>query len=1267
MASTDKAGLPSPRNCVRFLDTVEVSSATKDMEVAGEEDIPLRKTDSDPRWIPSIIKKRVCTTFVEDSFSNGRLCQCGGYRDSHASVTLKDYFSSAMVSHWESSKHTSEMPTDAYGEVEFAGASKRHSYFLRLSWDTPPITVYSILTKEWGLPKPNLVLSVAGGVGKSKVKPWVREVLRQGLVRAAQSTGAWIFSGGLREGVGRCLGEAVRDHTTAASLDSLKKVVAIGIAPWGMVFNREQLVNPEGSFPAEYYVPNTSRDFFCLDNNYQAFLLVDDGSEGRRGGEAGFRAQLEDWISHQRTGKLRSGTMDIPVLCILVSGEPYMLERLDLSLKKGLPWLVLAGSGGLADLVSDVLENVSASSTLPASGGEAEGEGASKTDFSGRVAEKVKKYFPEHEMDKLVDKVLNIYQSKDLITIYHGEQEGPDDFDTVLLKSLVRASKQRLSGDSSRNTEELKLAVTWNRVDIARSELFTGDIQWSNNDLVGFMTDALINDKPQFVRLFTENGLNILDYLTYGRLEELYRSISDSSLTCTLLQRRLAERQWVANSSTELLDQTQKRLTLYEVSQLLKDLLGDVCEPFYLDSLGLDGIHSKRKTMKKLTLILNTAVSYRQRRCPCPWASLFIWAVLQNRSEMAVYFWEMTTESVLSALSACKLLRELCKLESETEIKLSMKELAQRFENLAHDVFSKCYQSSESRSFILLKKKSSVWKGTTCLKMAMEADARHFFSHDGVQTLLSQIWWGDMDRSTEAWKLILTFFIPPLCYTSLISFREMDESDEGKPEENSQGKDMDWLYAETVYSFSDMKRIQAKSEESSAVRVITKGHPVKPTSQKQPFILSRWRQFWYAPVTAFLGNVLMYFLFLLLFAYVLLADFKPPPPSGPSPSELLLYFWVFTIVCEEIRGTFFVGSMTIRQRVRQYAQDVWHKCDLVAISLFLIGLCCRMFSSTFWFGRAALCLDYMVFTLRLIHIFAIHKQLGPKIIIVGKMMKDIFFFLFFLAVWMLAYGVANQGLIYSFDPSADRILRRVFYRPYLHIFGQIPVEQMDSGFDWSVTCTTNASEISESLEPCRDTQHNWLVVILLVIYLLVTNILLINLLIAMFSYTFTKVQERSDTYWKFQRFNVIVEYHSRPCLAPPFIIFSHFHQFIKRNIRKVPSEKIHEFAMDLKEKANNRLMTWESIQKEDFLSAEAKKQRGSEAERLKRMSVKVDGVLKQTAEIKDIDRRLRALESEMEFCSATLLWMAESLSQCGALKATKPQPTRKVSPSSLES
>ncbi|KAL0188673.1 hypothetical protein M9458_015772, partial [Cirrhinus mrigala] len=98
---------------------------------------------------------------------------------------------------------------------------------------------------------------------------------------------------------------------------------------------------------------------------------------------------------------------------------------------------------------------------------------------------------------------------------------------------------------------------------------------------------------------------------------------------------------------------------------------------------------------------------------------------------------------------------------------------------------------------------------------------------------------------------------------------------------------------------------------------------------------------------------------------------------------------------------------------------------------------------TYEAGRTVLALDFMVFTLRLIHIFAIHKQLGPKIIIVERMIKDVFFFLFFLSVWLIAYGVTTQALLHPNDPRIDWVFRRALYRPYLHIFGQIPLEEID--------------------------------------------------------------------------------------------------------------------------------------------------------------------------------------------------------------------------------
>ena len=116
--------------------------------------------------------------------------------------------------------------------------------------------------------------------------------------------------------------------------------------------------------------------------------------------------------------------------------------------------------------------------------------------------------------------------------------------------------------------------------------------------------------------------------------------------------------------------------------------------------------------------------------------------------------------------------------------------------------------------------------------------------------------------------------------------------------------------------------------------------------------LRRWPQFWGAPVTAFMGNVVSYLLFLLLFARVLLIDFEP---ERPSVLELLLYFWAFTLLCEEFRqglgsglGSLAMGGpgtdshrAPLRRRLQLYLSDAWNQCDLVALACFVLGVGCR--------------------------------------------------------------------------------------------------------------------------------------------------------------------------------------------------------------------------------------------------------------------------------------------------------------------------------------
>ncbi|KAM4846622.1 transient receptor potential cation channel subfamily M member 5 [Thomomys bottae] len=1094
------------------------------------------------------------------------------------------------------------------GEMDFGGSGKKRGKFVKVLSSVASSALFDLLLTEWHLPAPNLVVSLVGEERPFALKSWLRDILRKELVKAAQSTGAWILTSALRVGLARHIGQAVRDHSLAST--SVKvRVVAIGMASLRRVLHHQLLDAVQEDTPVHYPTDDGggSQGPLCpLDSNLSHFILVEPTApETGEDGLAELRLRLEKHISQQRMGYGGTGSIEIPVLCLLVNGDPSTLERLSRAVEHAAPWLILAGSGGIADVLAAL---VSQPHLL--------------------VPQVVEKQFQEKFPGERFswDAVLHwtqllqhIATYPHLLTVYDFEQEGSEGLDTVILKALVKACKSH-SQEAQDYLDELKLAVAWDRVDIAKSEIFSGDVEWKSRDLEEVMMDALVSNKPDFVRLFVDSGADMADFLTYGRLQQLYRSVSSKSLLFSLLQRKHEEgRLTLAGLSAQQAREPPKgppAFSLHEVSRLLKDFLQDACRGLYQDRRVAEKGSAKRPTGQKWLLDLT-------QKSEDPWRDLFLWAVLQNRHEMATYFWAMGQEGVAAALAACKIIKDMSHLETEAEAARAMREA--KYEHLALDLFSECYANSEERAFALLVRRNRSWSRTTCLHLATEADAKAFFAHDGVQAFLTKIWWGDMATGTPILRLLGAFTCPALIYTNLITFSEDLPPASGLEDL----QELDSLDAEKTLLYHPGGQV--------SVGPSPRGERARPAA----FLLSRWRKFWGAPVTVFLGNVAMYFAFLFLFAYVLLVDFRPAP-EGPAGAEVTLYFWVFTLVLEETRQGFFTDEDThLVKKFTLYVEDNWNKCDMVAIFLFIVGVTCRMLPWVFEAGRTVLAIDFMVFTLRLIHIFAIHKQLGPKIIIVERMMKDVFFFLFFLSVWLVAYGVTTQALLHPQDSRLEWVFRRVLYRPYLQIFGQIPLDEIDEA---RVNCSVHPL-LQEDSPSCPNLYANWLVILLLVTFLLVTNVLLMNLLIAMFSYTFQVVQGNADMFWKFQRYHLIVEYHGRPALAPPFILLSHLSLVLKRVFRKGAQHKREHLERDLPGPLDQKIITWETVQKENFLSKVEKRRRDSEGEVLRKTAHRVDLVAKYLGGLREQEKRIKCLESQANYCTLLLSSMVDRLAQ----------------------
>lgn len=124
------------------------------------------------------------------------------------------------------------------------------------------------------------------------------------------------------------------------------------------------------------------------------------------------------------------------------------------------------------------------------------------------------------QAERLYNELLQCTKYKNLITVFRI-QDRPEgkvqELDQTIITALFKS--QHLSP-----SEQLSLALTWNRVDIARSEIFVYGQEWGHGALDEAMMQALEHDRIDFVKLLLENGVSMKKFLTIPRLEELYNT-----------------------------------------------------------------------------------------------------------------------------------------------------------------------------------------------------------------------------------------------------------------------------------------------------------------------------------------------------------------------------------------------------------------------------------------------------------------------------------------------------------------------------------------------------------------------------------------------------------------------------------------------------------------------------------------------------------------------------------------------------------------------
>ncbi|EEC14837.1 Trpm4 protein, putative [Ixodes scapularis] len=142
---------------------------------------------------------------------------------------------------------------------------------------------------------------------------------------------------------------------------------------------------------------------------------------------------------------------------------------------------------------------------------------------------------------------------------------------------------------------------------------------------------------------------------------------------------------------------------------------------------------------------------------------------------------------------------------------------------------------------------------------------------------------------------------------------------------------------------------------------------------------------------------------------------------------------------------------------------------------------------------------------------------------------------------IISGGIVAHALLYPDYPFNGELLRRTFHRAWFSLF-LTPISDLEGDSRCHRLRYTN-----RSLEECRVSEYVdhacpnpglW-PYIFVIQYLVLLKLILLTLLYALFSHTAHKIEPVSDDIWKFQRYQLVVDFMNRLCLPPPLNVFSY--------------------------------------------------------------------------------------------------------------------------------
>ncbi len=240
----------------------------------------------------------------------------------------------------------------------------------------------------------------------------------------------------------------------------------------------------------------------------------------------------------------------------------------------------------------------------------------------------------------------------------------------------------------------------------------------------------------------------------------------------------------------------------------------------------------------------------------------------------------------------------------------------------------------------------------------------------------------------------------------------------------------------------------------------------------------------------------------------------------PTNVEILMFIWILGMYIVEANQIRIIGF-------QKYLEDEWNKIDIFIILLYTVIILMRTviyksysddndLTDMIIYCEHLLVVNIILSYIRILNICMVHHILGPILLMIGKMMGDMFRFFSILSIFFTGFSLGITKVYHRIgEEHAYGTIHKTITSLLCALFGDFSLDDL--------TAPGNPEIESFGMT-------------IFFVYMIVLIIILVNLFIAILSNTYAIIQDDSETEWKYARVCLISTYNIYTITPPPLNI-----------------------------------------------------------------------------------------------------------------------------------